>query len=116
MIILSDMVEASSASIRQGPAWKKVRAEVLILSASLAGAGALLILIPWPQNYSYLLDALGTALILAGMIVAVTRPWNFMKRMEMQLLVHQERLQGQMSEIRRQDEMNLAEMKRKGRQ
>jgi hypothetical protein len=115
-IILSDMVETSPTPLARGPVWKRIRLEVLILSASLAGAGAILMLIPWPENYSQLLDALGIALILAGLIVAATRPWNFMKRMEMQLLIHQERLQGQMSEIRRQEERMLADKRRQERQ
>jgi hypothetical protein len=111
-IIESDMVEASPPSIGQGPAWKRVRLEVLLLSALLAGAGVLLILLPWPESYSSLLKALGIALILAGGIVAATRPWNFMRRMEMQLLIHRERLQGQISEMRRQDGPNRADEKR----
>lgn len=111
-IIEGVMVEASPASIGQGPAWKRVRLEVLFLSALLAGAGVLLILLPWPESYSSLLKALGIALILAGGIVAATRPWNFMRRMEMQLLVHRERLQGQISEMRRQDGSDRADEKR----
>jgi hypothetical protein len=98
------MVVASPLSLGQGPAWKRVRLEVLLLSASLAIAGAILFLMPWPQDYSSLLKAIGVALVFTGAIVAATRPWNFMKRMEMQLLVHKERLQVQISEIRRQNE------------
>ncbi|MDD1756089.1 MAG: hypothetical protein LUQ39_04560 [Methanomassiliicoccales archaeon] len=98
------MVEASSSSLGQGTAWKRIRLEVLLLSASLMIAGAALFFLPWPQSYSSLLKALGAGLVLAGAIVAATRPWNFMKRMEMQLLVHKERLQGQISDIRRQSE------------
>jgi hypothetical protein len=98
------MVEASSSSLGQGPAWKRVRLEVLLLSASLIITGAVMLILPWPQSYSSLLRAIGAGLVLAGAIVAATRPWNFMRRMEMQLLVHKERLQGQISDMRHQSE------------
>ncbi len=97
------MVDASPRSIGQGPAWKKVRLEVLIISGSLMAAGALLLVLPRPEQYSDLLLLIGVAFIFTGAMVAATRPWSFMKKMEMQLLVHQESLRG-ISESKRQEE------------
>jgi len=103
------MGKASPSALGQGPAWKRVRLEVLLLSASLIAVGAVLFLAPWSESYTSILKAIGVALVLAGLIVAATRPWNFMKRMEMQLLVHKERLQGEISEFRRQSESSRAD-------
>jgi hypothetical protein len=102
------MNEASPRIGGEESAWKKVRLEVLVLSGSLALAGGLLFLLPWDEGYSMLMKALGLAMILAGAIVAVTRPWNFMKRMEMQLLVHKERLKSHMDENRAMMESQLS--------
>jgi len=110
-----DMIEALRVPIAQGPAWKKVRLEVLVICAVLAAVGLLLLFAPWPQSSAPLPRALGIGLILAGGVVAASRPWNFMRRMEMQLLAHKERLQGQMSEIRKRVDSELEEMGREGR-
>ena len=101
------MSEASPRIRGEGPAWKRVRLEVLALSGSLALVGGLMFLLPWGEGYSMLMKALGLALILAGAIIAATRPWNFMRRMEMQLLVHKERLKGHMDENRVRMESQL---------
>jgi uncharacterized membrane protein YphA (DoxX/SURF4 family) len=101
------MNESSSRIGSEGPVWKRVRLEVLALSGSLALAGSLLFLLPWDEGYSMLLKALGLALVLAGAIIAATRPWNFMRRMEMQLLVHKERLKSHMDEDRTRMESQL---------
>ena len=102
------MSEASPRIDGEGPAWKRVRLEVLVLSGSLALAGGLLFLLPWGEGYSNYMKALGLALILTGAIIAATRPWNFMKRMEMQLLVHKERLKSHMDEDRARMEAQLS--------
>jgi len=54
-----------------------------------------------------LMKALGLALILAGAIIVATRPWNFMRRMELQLLVHKQRLKSHMDENRVRMESQL---------
>jgi hypothetical protein len=102
------MNEASPRIGGEGPAWKRVRLEVLALSGSLALAGSLLFLLPWDEGYSMYMKALGLALILTGAIIAATRPWNFMRRMEMQLLVHKERLKSHMDEDRVRMEAQLS--------
>ena len=101
------MNESSSRIGGEGPVWKRVRLEVLALCGSLALAGGLLFLLPWDEDYSMLMKALGLALILTGGIIAATRPWNFMRRMEMQLVVHKERLKSHVEEDRTRMESQL---------
>ena len=101
------MNESSSRIGGEGPVWKRVRLEVLALCGSLALAGGLLFLLPWDEDYSMLMKALGLALILTGAIIAATRPWNFMRRMELQLLVHKKRLKSHMDENRVRMESQL---------
>lgn len=88
------MNAASTRSIGPRPAWKRVRFEAIALAAMFLVMGAALVLISLPFSQPTVLQSLGIALMAAGALILLIRPWSFMRRMEMQILVHRESLTG----------------------
>lgn len=67
-----------------------MRSETIFLAAVLMSSGAAAILISQVQFHSLLVEGIGLALVLLGAFAIAVRPWNFMKRMELQLSAHHE--------------------------